>query len=149
MQPEEALIAPQKANIRRLETELRRAKIELKAEKIKTNKLSSALKHNDSKYKKQQEATDAQLGAMISKLLLLEGELRREQQDIEETMQVKDKTISWQGQRISRLERVNAQLTQEVTQLKGDEEDKKRAMDTTIKSVKACSLETLNEETIC
>ena len=86
---------------------------------------------------------------MISKLLLLEGELRREQQEIEETLQVKDKTISWQGQRISRLERVNSQLKREVTQSKEDEEDEGRGLDTTIKSVKAYSLETLNEEIIC
>jgi hypothetical protein len=85
-------------------------------------------------------------------MLLLEGELRREKQDINETIDVKDKTIAWQEERILRLERVNMQLRQEVTRLRYPHEGERPRdsnLDTTIKSVGPYSLETLNEETIC
>ncbi|CAB3993362.1 Hypothetical predicted protein [Paramuricea clavata] len=149
---EEPLAGHYRANVRRIQAELRRAKLELKAEKTKTNKLSGALQLKDNKYKKQQEHTDASLAAIVSKMLLLEGELRREKQDINETIDVKDKTIAWQEERILRLERVNMQLRQEVTRLRyphKGERPRDTNLDTTIKSVGPYSLETLNEETIC
>ena len=149
---EEPLSGNYRANVRRLQADLRRAKLELKAEKTKTNKLSSALQLKDSKYKTQQECTDTSLAAIVSKLLLLEGELRREKQDIDKTIEVKDKTIAWHEQRVVRLERVNMKLRQEVERLRNlyeAEKHKGSNADRTIKSAGPYSLETLNEETIC
>lgn len=80
--------------------------------------------------------------------MLLEGELRREQQDIEETLQVKDKTISWQGQRVSRLERINMQLKNDIAQLR-EKKDERHELDTTVKSVEVSPLQTLDEEIVC
>jgi predicted ATP-binding protein involved in virulence len=91
------------------------------------------------------------LATIVSKLLLLEGELRREKRDIEETIEVKDKAIAWHEERAVRLERVNMQLREEVERLRDlhQAERPQRDVDTTIKSVGPYSLETLNEETIC
>lgn len=139
-------------NVRRLQADLRRAKLELKAEKTKTSKLSGALQLKDNKYKKQQEYTDTNLASIVSKLLLLEGELKREKRDIDETIEVKDKTIELQAERILRLERVNMQLRREVTRLKEMYESgitRDVNLDNTIRSVGLCSLDALNEETIC
>ncbi|XP_028394666.1 uncharacterized protein LOC114518852 [Dendronephthya gigantea] len=140
-----------RANVRRLQADLRRAKVELKAEKTKTSKLSSALQLKDNKYKKQQEYTDTNLASIVSKLLLLEGELKREKREIDETIEVKDKTIVLQAERILRLERVNMQMRQEMTRLKKMCEGSitRDNLDNTIKSFGPCTLDALNEETIC
>ena len=95
------------------------------------------------------------MAAIVSKLLLLEGELRREKQDIDKTIEIKDKTIAWHEQRVVRLERVNMELRQEVKRLsklyeaEKSEKHKDNNVDKTIKSAGPYSLETLNEETIC
>ena len=141
-----------RATVRRLQVELRKTKLELKAEKTKTNKLSGALQLKDNKYKKQQEHTDANLAAIVSKLLLLEGELRREKQDIEDAVEARDKTILWQEERMLRLELENVQLREEVARLRHTYEGQRPRVsnvDTRIKSAGPCSLETLDEETIC
>ena len=121
---------------------------------MKTTKVSSALKLNDVKYKRQQEVLDQQLESLISKLLLLEGDVRREQKEIEDTLQNKDETIAKQRQKITRLERVNAYLEREIKRLKTIEEtngkgDKGSELDTTIRSARIRQLETLTEEISC
>lgn len=106
----------------------------------------------DNKYKKHQEYTDKSLAAVVSKLLLLEGELRREKQDIDDVIESRDKTIVRQEERMLRLELENMKLREEVARLRYAYEGGKRRdsnVDTTIKSVGPYSLETLNEETIC
>lgn len=149
---EQPLVGYYRTNLRRLPAELRLVKQELKAEKAKTTKLSGALQLKDTKYKKQQEYTDTSLAAIVSKLLLLEGELRQEKQDINNAMQIKDETIVRQKEHILKLEKVNMQLRHAVTSLGhagGVERPRDSNIDTTIKSVGPCSLENLSEETTC
>ena len=92
------------------------------------------------------------MAAIVSKLLLLEGELRREKQEIDDTVEVRDKTIAKQEEQILRLEQVNMQLRQKLARFRDAHEGtmpRNCNVDTTIKSVGPYSLETLNEETIC
>ena len=105
----------------------------------------------DNKHKKQQEYIDTSLAAVVSKMLLLEGELRREKQGINDAVEARDKTIAWQEEQMLRLELDNMKL-REVARLRYTYEGgrlRDSNVDTTIKSVGPYSLETLNEETIC
>ena len=106
----------------------------------------------DNKHKKQQEYIDTSLAAVVSKMLLLEGELMREKQVINDAVEARDKTIACQEERMLRLELENMKLREEVGRLRYTYEGgrpRDSNVDTTIKSVGPYSLETLNEETIC
>ena len=99
-----------KEEIRRLNEEIKDAKKGLKEERLKCEQLLHQVKRLEDRNNQQQKDHDQQLSDVVSKLLLLEGQFRKEQQDIQNVMCAKDRTINEQRQQIKALLTANNRL---------------------------------------
>lgn len=80
--------------VKRLKNELTQVRAYLKIERVRAIDLTYALQEKDNELQHLQREYDQQMGDIIAKLLLLEGDFRKEKQEIAELLEEKDATIA-------------------------------------------------------
>ena len=77
-----------------MKNELTQVRTYLKIERVRSIDLTNALQEKDNELQHLQREYDQQMGDIIAKLLLLEGDFRKEKQEIAELLEEKDATIA-------------------------------------------------------
>ena len=115
--------------IAELRRHLNESQVRLRRKEDELTKVSMSYEHSTSSYKKklseaekrqkkQKKEKDEQMKSIITRLMNVEGELRKEQNDMQEVIEAKQRIIEVQEKRIKSLDSANRRLVAALTQLR-------------------------------
>ena len=80
--------------------------------------LEARLSDYDDKFQQQREEKDQQMKKVIDRLMFVESELRKEQQEMQEVVKAKQRIVEIQERRIKSLDAANARLLSALNNLR-------------------------------
>lgn len=107
-----------KEEIQRQHTELMQTREALKGERLRVYDLELALQEKDKTLEQQQIDYDRDLRELISKLLVLESDFRKEQKEIIEVLQDANAKLEWQAKQLEAKDRSIESKRKEIDAIK-------------------------------
>lgn len=112
----------QKDEIKRLQKEILQVRTDLKIQRARTLDLTYALQEKEQELEKRQKDYDQEMNDIISKLLLLEGDFRKEQAEIKTLLEARDATIESLYNEVTTKDKQIESLRKKVESLKSQPE---------------------------